>query len=268
MRASLNQPIDYWLTLDDHELHLNPLIGQQVNLAYTGQIACVHCGKPTRKSFNQGYCYPCFTRLAQCDLCILKPEQCHFHKGTCREPEWAENFCFQPHIVYLANASGIKVGITRINQIPDRWIDQGAIQALPVLKARSRYISGLAEVIIARHVSDKTSWQKMLKNQTEHQDLTAWREKLLNDCATELEAIRQSHGDDALIELSEAEQLELNYPVSVYPDKVKSFNLDKTPTITGTLLGIKGQYLLFDSGVINIRKFSGYQVTLTHQAPA
>ncbi len=243
-------------------MDLNPLIGRQVTLRYNGQIFCIHCRRKTNKSFNQGYCYPCFTRLAQCDMCIMKPETCHYDKGTCREPEWAQQFCFQPHYVYLANSSGIKVGITRQNQIPTRWIDQGAVQALPIMKVQSRYISGLVEVVIANHVSDKTSWQRMLKNQVERIDLPAIRDELLIECENELADIAGRFDEAAIEYLPDAEAVDIDYPVEVYPAKVKSFNFDKKAEVTGVLQGIKGQYLIFDSGVINIRKFAGYEVEL------
>ena len=132
MTTQLAEPVQYRLPVGDAELELNPLLGQRLELRYSGRIFCVNCQKKTAKSFNQGYCYPCFIKLAQCDMCIMKPETCHYAAGTCREPSWGEEFCFQPHIVYLANSSGIKVGITRQTQIPTRWIDQGAVQALPV----------------------------------------------------------------------------------------------------------------------------------------
>jgi hypothetical protein len=48
-----------------------------------------------------------------------------------------------------------------------------------------------------------------------------------------------------------------------YPTKVVSLNFDKTPVISGVLEGIKGQYLLLDVGVLNIRKFSSYNLTLS-----
>jgi hypothetical protein len=167
MRARLDKPVQYELLLSEQAMPLNPLIGKPVKLVYTGKIYCVHCGRATKKSFSQGYCYPCFTSLAQCDTCIMKPETCHYAAGTCREPVWGETYCMQTHYVYLANSSGIKVGITRQNQIPTRWIDQGAVQALPIFKVQSRHISGLVEVAIAKHISDKTSWQQMLKNNVE-----------------------------------------------------------------------------------------------------
>ena len=172
-------------------------------------------------------------------------------------------FCFQPHYVYLANSSGIKVGITRANQIPTRWIDQGAIQALPFFQVASRQISGLIEVILAQHISDKTSWQQMLKNHTQALDLAVIRHQLLDLCAAELEAVRQRFGADSMTVLEHANSIDIEYPVLSYPSKIKSFNFDKDSTVSGVLQGIKGQYLLFDTGVINIRKFSGYEIRVT-----
>lgn len=250
----------YSLPVNDNQIPLNPLLGQPIKFVYSGLIHCVHCGKKTSKSFNQGYCYPCFTRLAQCDMCIMKPETCHYAAGTCREPQWGEAFCFQPHYVYLANSSGIKVGITRQTQIPTRWIDQGAIQALPIFKVASRYISGLLEVILAQHISDKTSWQKMLKNQPEVLNLPEQRDILLNQCTEEIEALKKRFGEDAITSLPNAEVVDISYPIITYPTKVTSFNLDKKAEVSGIFQGIKGQYLILDSGVINIRKYAGYQI--------
>ena len=192
----------------------------------------------------------------------MKPEQCHYEQGTCREPEWGLAHCMQPHYIYLANSSGIKVGITRHTQIPTRWIDQGAIQALPILKVTSRYISGLVEIAIAEHVSDRTSWQKMLKNQVEAVDLIDKRNILLDVCSQQINAITDRFGEQAIETLGHETPVDIEYPVLAYPEKVKSFNLDKNPEVSGNLQGIKGQYLIFDSGVINIRKYAGYEVEL------
>ncbi len=261
MQVELVNPIRYQLPLSEQLIELNPLIGKSITLVFTGKISCIHCDRSIRKTFNQGYCYPCLISLAQCDLCIMKPETCHFEAGTCREPNWAEAFCFQPHYVYLANSSGVKVGITRETQIPIRWIDQGAIQALPIIKVKSRYISGLVEVVIAQHVSDKTSWQRMLKNLVEPVDLKQKRDELLVLCQSEIDDIAKRFGEGSIDFLDEA-CVDINFPVETYPLKVKSFNFDKTPEVSGVLQGIKGQYLIFDTGVINIRKFSGYEVEL------
>ena len=266
MITKLANPVQYELPVGSQRIELNSLLGKPLTLRHTGKIFCVHCGAKTNKSFNQGYCYPCFIKLAQCDMCIVKPETCHFAAGTCREPRWGEEFCFQPHIVYLANSSGIKVGITRQSQTPTRWIDQGAIQALPVFKVASRYLSGLIEVTLAEHVADKTSWQQMLKNNTQPLDLKALRDELLTKCQSRLDEIRRGFAADPAPLISDVEPLSLDYPVLEYPNKVKSLNLDKTPTLTGTLQGIKGQYLIFDTGVINIRKYAGYEVEAEHSA--
>ncbi len=262
MKVELVSPVQYQLPLSDEYVDLNPFIGKTIKLVFRGQINCIHCDRSVKKTFNQGYCYPCFISLAQCDMCIMKPELCHYEAGTCREPSWGEDFCYQPHYVYLANTSGVKVGITRETQIPIRWIDQGAVQAMPIFKVQSRYISGLIEVAIAKHVSDKTSWQRMLKNQVEAVDLQSKRDELLALCEVEIAEITTRFGEDAIEKLMDASVIDIDFPVDEYPTKVKSFNFDKTPEVSGVLQGIKGQYLLFDTGVINIRKFAGYEVEL------
>ena len=263
MHTRLDSKVQYNLPLGDQSIALNPLIGKLIKLTYTGNMVCIHCNRSIKKSFNQGYCYPCFISLAQCDMCIMKPETCHYEAGTCREPAWGEAFCFQPHVVYLANSSSIKVGITRQTQIPTRWIDQGAVQALPIFKVQSRYMAGLIEVVIAKHVSDKTSWQKMLKNHGESIDLAAKRDELVLKCEAELSEIFQRFGEQAIEFLPEEHIVDIHFPVENYPVKINSFNLDKNPEVSGVLQGIKGQYLLLDTGVINIRKFTGYEIVFS-----
>ena len=260
MHARLESTVQYELPLSDQRIALNPLLGKAIKLTFTGNIRCVYCSRTIKKSFNQGYCYPCFISLAQCDMCIMKPETCHYEAGTCREPSWGEAFCFKPHIVYLANSSGIKVGITRQTQIPTRWIDQGAVQALPIFKVQSRYMAGLIEIAIAKHVSDKTSWQQMLKNHVAPLDLADKRGELVSKCDVELTEIIKRFGLQAIEFLVDESSVDICFPVDTYPVKIKSFNLDKNPEVSGILQGVKGQYLLLDAGVINIRKFSGYEV--------
>lgn len=262
MRVELTDPVRYFLPLGEQEVFLNDLIGQPISLQYQGKINCTHCGRKTNKSFSQGYCYPCFKSLPQCDQCIVKPELCHFHEGTCRDASWGEQFCFQDHYVYLANSSGVKVGITRGTQIPTRWIDQGAVQALPIFKVSTRLQSGKVERLLGEHVADKTNWRKMLKNDVEDLNLSDTREHLLQLCSTGLTELENTYGLQAIQRLPDAEQIDIQYPVLQYPSKVTSFNFDKTPEVNGVLQGIKGQYLLLDTGVINIRKFTAYQVAL------
>ncbi|HSH48989.1 MAG TPA: DUF2797 domain-containing protein [Halomonas sp.] len=252
----------YTLRAGDQRLDLNARLGQRLNLFWTGAIACTYCGRATRKSFAQGYCYPCFKRLARCDTCIMKPELCHYFEGTCREPEWGERHCFQPHVVYLSNASGLKVGITRATQIPTRWLDQGAVQALPILEVASRQQSGLVEVLFKNEVSDRTNWRVMLRGAAEALDLVAERERLLARLAGGLDELRERFGEDAIRAVDEAPR-RFDYPVLEYPTKVVSHNFDKNPEVSGILMGIKGQYLMLDSGVINLRKFTGYEVAVS-----
>ena len=262
MRVELANPVRYFLPLGATEVALNTLIGQTLTLHHTGEIHCVQCQRKTKKSFNQGHCYPCFRRLPQCDMCIVKPELCHYEAGTCRDEQWGEAHCLQPHYIYLANSSGIKVGITRGTQIPTRWIDQGAVQALAIIQVSERLLSGLVEVELKKSVNDKTSWQKMLKGQIEEVDLIQARDTLLAQYEAVFISLQQQFGEESLIFLDDEDSITINYPILQHPTKIKSFNFDKDATVTGQLMGIKGQYLIFDTGVLNIRKFSGYQVEI------
>ena len=250
--------VQYHLPLGDSLVHLNPHLGNTITLTFLGEINCIHCKKKTKKSFSQGYCYPCFKRLARCDQCIIKPELCHYHEGTCREPQWGEQHCMKPHIIYLANSSGLKVGITRQTQEPTRWIDQGAIQAIPLFKVGKRLDSGAIEVALKQFVSDKTNWRKMLKNDVCTQDMVQARDQLLDKSEQILKPVLEQISDYE--PMVDSDTLAFNYPVIRYPEKVSSLSFDKQSVISGTLMGIKGQYLLLSTGVLNIRKFSGYHV--------
>lgn len=265
MTARLEQPVvQYAFRLGDVEVPVNPLLGKTVRLEYLGAIHCIHCGRKTKTSFSQGYCYPCMTRLAQCDTCIMSPERCHYEHGTCRDPAWGEQFCMTDHVVYLANSSGIKVGITRATQLPTRWLDQGASQALPIVRVATRQQSGLVEDLFRSQVADRTNWRALLKGNAEAVDLVAVREQLFDSCSEGFKGLQDRFGLQAIQPLTDVEPIEIRYPVEAYPSKIVSFNLDKNPVAEGTLLGIKGQYLIFDTGVINIRKYTAYQLAV-HQ---
>ena len=259
MPAEAGNPVAYSIAVGDTRIPLNDLIGRPLRLDFDGVIRCIHCDRKTNKSFNQGFCYPCFRKLAACDSCIMSPEKCHYHLGTCREPEWGETHCMVEHVVYLANSSGLKVGITRGSQVPTRWIDQGAVDAIPMVRVATRYIAGLVEVACKAHVADRTNWRAMLKGDVPELDLAQERQRMLGLIADDLEALRQTHGQDSIREVDE-QGLGLSYPVKVWPEKIKTHNLDKSPEVEGVLEGIKGQYLILDTGVINIRKFTGYEV--------
>ena len=250
-------------TAEKQSIALNSIIGKTLTLNFHGTIACKHCGKRTKKSYSQGFCYPCMIKLAQCDMCIIKPETCHHHLGTCREPQWGEKHCMVDHYVYLSNTSALKVGITRHTQIPTRWIDQGATQALPIFKVSTRLQSGLVETALAEYIGDKTNWRVMLKGSNDAIDLKAEAKILIPQIKERLDEMSLKFGDDA-VQLLDEEVVDITYPVSQYLTKISSFNFDKNSTVSGVLLGIKGQYLIFEKGVINMRKFSSYQISVEY----
>lgn len=247
-------PVRYSLPIGDEIVDMNPLIGKKIKLSFEGRINCIATGEQIKKSYNQGYSYKALMALARCDLCIVKPELCHYHKGTCREPKWGEENCMIPHYIYLSISSNLKVGITRHTQIPTRWIDQGAVMALPILKVKNRLTSGLLEKEVATAFSDRTNWRAMLKGEFEEVDLYAKREEIYEDFGDLFDDYDATDVED--------EQTDILYPLDVVPPKLKSLSFDKTAVVEGELLGIKGQYLILDCGVLNIRKHQGYFLRL------
>ncbi len=262
MRGEATDPVSYQLPLNETLVPLNPFIGQEICLEFTGKINCIHCNRVIKKSYQQGYCYPCMMRLAECDFCIIHPERCHHDKGTCRDDDWAHAVCMKPHVVYIANTSGLKVGITRQSHVPTRWIDQGAIQALPIFQVSNRFQSGVLEVAFKQFVNDKTQWRKMLNSPGEPMDMFAERDALIERAEKILRPAIEQFPEGDIFPLTDATEFTFKYPVNTYPEKVSSLSFDKTPKIQSVLNGIKGQYLIFDSGVINIRKFAGYHINL------
>ena len=262
MVVEATEPVSYWLPMGEERLEVQPLLGSQISLEFTGQIYCIECGRKTTKSFNQGYCFPCLRSLAACDMCIVKPELCHYDQGTCREPAWGESHCMRPHVVYLANSSGLKVGITRASQVPTRWIDQGAVQALPLYEVDSRLQSGWLEVALKRYISDRTDWRAMLKGDPSQLDLLVKRDRLLGEASADLAQCQLKIGSASMRLVEGAQEARFKYPVLVYPEKIKAHNFDKKARVEGCLQGVKGQYMILDTGVLNIRKFAGYEVDL------
>ncbi len=262
MTARLDAPVSYQLLVGQTLVDMSALLEKSLSLRCTGRIFCVNCSRLTNKSFNQGYCYQCFTKLAQCDSCIVSPELCHYDAGTCREPVWGDHFCMQDHVVYFANSSGLKVGITRASQVPTRWIDQGATQALAVVRCRSRQQAGFCEAMFRKHVADRTNWRGMLKGEQEVLDMPAERDRLLALCRDEFVQLQQRFGLHALSVVNGVEPVNISYPVRGLPEKLVSLDLETLGSVSGVLLGIKGQYLIFDSGVLNVRKYTGYELEL------
>lgn len=254
MYSELNDTVDYFLQFEAEKLHVNSLIGKEIEIRFEGEIHCISCAKQIPKVFGQGFCYPCFISSPQAAECIIRPELCRAHLGEGRDVAWEEAHHNQPHVVYLAASDIVKVGVTRQTQVPTRWIDQGASSAIIVAETPNRYLAGMLEVAMKEHFSDKTNWQRMLKNmQDDSIDLVA-----------EKWSMEESLPSDLLDYFSENDEVvTLNFPVISYPEKVKSLSLDKDKLIQGRLAGIKGQYIIFDDGrVLNIRKHEGYVVEL------
>jgi hypothetical protein len=250
-------PVRYALPLGTEDVPLNSRIGNTFRLEFKRAISCLACGRKIKKTFSQGHCYPCFTRLASCDSCIVKPELCHFALGTCREPDWGQSHCMIPHTVYLANSSALKVGITRGIEPVYRWIDQGATQGLAIRRVATRLDSGRVEVALKHFVADRTNWRKMLQGTADAVDLPAERDSIFR-LQREKDPGHELPGE----EIAAAKTVAIDYPVSEYPKKIVSHNFDKQEVLEGTLLGIKGQYLILDTAVVNIRKYGGYQMEL------
>ena len=254
MRTELGNPINYFLPVGEEELKMNDLIGKKLSMRFSGQINCIACGKQTKRSFNQGFCYNCLQTAPEASESIIRPELSKAHLGIARDMEWAEKYDLIEHVVYLAASSEIKVGVTRCHQIPTRWIDQGASYAMKLARTPNRHIAGVIEVFLKKHYTDRTNWQAMLKNQVvEGADILDEKKKIEQLLPR---GLRKYLDSDNII-------THLEYPVNVYPEKITSCGFDKQPEIEGILAGIKGQYLIFDnSSVLNIRKHNGYFVEI------
>jgi hypothetical protein len=245
--------VKYFLPLSDHKIEFNQFINQEISLTFSGKIHCIATGELIKKSYGQGYSYKAFITLAQCDMCIMKPELCHFEQGTCREPDWGKENCYQPHVVYLSETSSLKVGITRLKNIPTRWVDQGAIQAIELFRVSSRKIAGMHEVQLSSLVDDKTDWRKMLTKNQEEVDLVYLKEEILEKYKKQMSSL------PPIDSFSDNKITKIIYPGEIAP-KLTSLSFDKTPVIKDKLLGIRGQYLIFAKGVLNMRKFQGYEL--------
>lgn len=254
MHARLSDEVEYELPFGDELVNMNQFIGSPIALKYENKIECIKCGRETVKSFNQGFCYPCFKNAPEAAEWIIHPEKSQAHLGIeDRDLEFEKRVQLQPHVVYLSMTSGIKVGITRAPQVPTRWIDQGAVQAIKLAVTPNRYLAGMIEVSLKEYLNDKTNWRKMLMNV--HPDLDLVEKK------HEVKALLDEEYHQYIEPTDEV--LTIHYPVDDYPVKVKSIGFDKVPEYSGVLKGIKGQYLLFENGIVlNIRKHGGYIVSL------
>jgi hypothetical protein len=253
MQTEYGNPIQYYLVFEDSFLNMNQILNQEIEISFVG-YQCLNCNKK-KKIFRQGFCYDCFYSSAAVGDWIMRPELSTAHLGIAdRDLDYEQKVQLQPHIVYLALSSEVKVGVTRKTQVPTRWIDQGANEAISIIEVPNRYLAGITEVALKNHFADKTNWRKMLTNDVPPADLIAERMKL--------EPIIPAEAREYFV-LDKNDLYQMDYPVLQYPVKVKSLSLDKTPTFQGKLKGIKGQYLIFEDGtVFNVRGSEGYVVQL------
>ena len=252
MRAELDSPVKYFLVSSEGEVPISECIGRKISLAFNGQINCMSCGVLTKKSFGQGFCYPCFQSAPENSECIVRPELCEGHLGRGRDVDWEVQNHVVPHTVYLALSSAVKVGVTRNSQIPTRWIDQGASSAIRLAEVPNRYLAGVIEVELKKYIADKTNWQRMLKNDIDRaSNLLDYKSRMSAHLGGELSQYITAND----------EITEIDYPVMSYPSKVSSVSFDKSPVFEGILKGIKGQYLILEDGrVLNVRKHSAYHI--------
>ena len=253
------QPINYFLDVESGFLHLNQLLGKTIRVEHSGS-QCLNCGL-SKPIFRQGHCQSCFFDSPATGDWIMRPELSKAHLGQeDRDLEYESKMQLQPHTVYLALSSHLKVGVTRKSQLPTRWIDQGAHQATIILEVPNRYLAGVGEVALKNFFSDKTNWRKMLKGEVEPISLVERRDEILAHAKPQLDELKKRFGLHAIQEIEDVEDYEFEFPVLEFPTKVTTHNFDKNPTVEGTLKGIKGQYLILDTGVINIRKFTAYHI--------
>ena len=252
MQTELGNPIQYYLIFENSFLNVNQLLGKEIEIEFQG-YQCLNC-KKAKKIFRQGFCYDCFISSPAVGDWIMKPELSTAHLDIeDRDLAYEKRVQLQPHIVYLALSSEVKVGVTRDTQVPTRWIDQGAVQAVPIVEVPNRYLAGITEVALKNHFADKTNWRKMLTNDVPNIDLLSERNKAFEWLPNE---VKDYFPKEEII-------TQLDFPVLQYPKKVSSLSLDKTLSFNGKLTGIKGQYLLFEDGtVFNVRTFEGYVVKI------
>ncbi len=253
MQTENGSPIQYYLVFENDFLHINQLLDKKVSINFL-RYQCLNCSLQ-KKIYRQGYCYDCFFLIPQAADWVINPEKSKAHLNIAeRDLEFEKRAQLQPHVVYLANSSSIKVGVTRKTQIPTRWIDQGAHEAIEIVEVPNRYLAGITEVALKSHLSDKTNWRTMLKNDIKDENLVDWRNKLKQFIPAEA----------AEYYLENNAETNLQFPVLKYPERPKPLNLEKSPFYEGILKGIKGQYLLFeDDTVFNVRGNEGYVVSIT-----
>ncbi|MBE7691718.1 DUF2797 domain-containing protein [Tenacibaculum finnmarkense] len=252
MRTENLDIVQYYLDMKTDFINMNQLLQNKITLSFAG-YECLSCHLE-KEIYRQGFCKKCFFETPNAGDWIMRPELSKAHLDIQdRDLAYEKSVQLKPHIVYLANSSNVKVGVTRKTQVPTRWIDQGAHEAIEIVEVPNRYLAGITEVALKAHVADKTNWRKMLKNDIEDESLLSWKEKL--------KEFIPEQAQQYIIENNK--ETAINFPVDKYPLKPKSLNIVKSETYTGVLVGVKGQYLIFeDDTVFNVRSNEGLVVKL------
>tara|TARA_B100001094_G_scaffold237558_1_gene232803 strand:+ start:1652 stop:2449 length:798 start_codon:yes stop_codon:yes gene_type:complete len=249
LTCEFKNPILYKFNIGNQSFDLNNYIGKNIKIKFLDKINCIECGNKIKKTFMQGFCYPCFIKSPKTSECIFKPHLCRAHLGESKDIEWSKKYCLSDQYVYLSITSNLKVGVTRHTQIPNRWIDQGAHHAIKLAKVPNRYLAGMIEIELSKYISDRTQWRKMLQGNYNQIDLLNKKKELAKLLSSEYQ--KYIITDNTIQNLF--------YPQLNQLEKIKSINIDKTPLIDGELTGIKGQYIIIDNlYVLNVRKYTGY----------
>ncbi len=249
LTCEFKNPILYKFNIGNQSFDLNNYIGKNIKIKFLDKINCIECGNKIKKTFMQGFCYPCFIKSPKTSECIFKPHLCRAHLGESKDMEWSKKYCLSDQYVYLSITSNLKVGVTRYTQIPNRWIDQGAHHAIKLAKVPNRYLAGMIEIELSKYISDRTQWRKMLQGNYEQIDLLNKKKELAKLLSSEYQ--KYIITDNTIQNLF--------YPQLNQLEKIKSINIEKTPLIDGKITGIKGQYIIIDNlYVLNVRKYTGY----------
>ena len=248
MVTELSTPINYFIEFEDNFIHLNQFIDKLFKFECIG-YSCLSCSE-SQNLYRQGFCKSCFFESPLAGDWIMRPELSKAHLNIAdRDLDYEKKIQLQPHVVYLSNTGRIKVGVTRKSQIPYRWIDQGAHEAVELLQTPNRFLAGEAEVALKKYMSDKTNWRSMLKNERDSSNIKSSKDHAKNFIPSNL----LHYFIDA------SNVLSIDFPVVEYPDNPKSIKLNKDSFFSGILKGVKGQYLIFEKNqVLNYRAHEGH----------
>ena len=93
MTVSNCQSVKYTLPLSIHNIIVNDFIERTIKISFQKKIFCTKCGKQTKKTYLNSFCYDCFCTAPESDICIFSPEKCKAHIGITRDLQWAKKNC-------------------------------------------------------------------------------------------------------------------------------------------------------------------------------